>query len=965
MKFYGLLAILVFFSSSIHAANCIPKVTDKKVTVEYFDGNGNLVRSEAHKVRSKTKYKGLVSNEKAFKKLKKDKTGNIKIRSGKLDIKSGGMTTKVSKIDGTSLARIGGCPVSKLKFYKRIGKEKPPFIHMSLIEAASKVEVQPTSNKTSISSTKSPQPIGEAQLKDAIKSSSISKEAVVANQSREVNTSEDLKISSQHEYPEITGEWSGMLHCYGVNLLFDMDIQSTSANRLSAVFRAEPKLMERKGITWHPEKINTSLQGTYNPELAIFNLKSINAPNTQAFEFVGIVEPDDQKMSAYAKSQYYSSCSYAIASKQNIKKTIKSIVRQTNFTPKRMSSKGMTRQQCDSNIQNWLNQLNTFPGNFRGDLQKYAALLLFQDQYFKPHFGESFKDISKSDMMKASFQLQSGCRSMMRSSQVRTVIPHLNIVFENNSGLSRGEVFVYPVAKDIVKTWAVWAKKTISRVSHDPNGGLDLFLKDSKKITPILWPTDTIDFALEIAKAKQRSNNKLLLADIQKQIASGDNGIQDLLALSQKSFSIGSSRGSSTTSTKESAISAEGKKQATDMISSEINEHALPAVRKFASSQKTLNNMGNLRPLASNQTLSSLNRYLSSESKKDIDSILAIRKEELLSEQAAKEEAIFRSQHSQEQRELEDLASLVVYERQLNKKYGSLLNNNAFTNFNHDRQSLRQELLVVHEDKIKSQINTTFDEKAIEDILTRYIHKQDRNTPGGKSLYSQKNTRFIEIQAVRDRNRIQDLKGMYYVSNDSIERIVQEKKAGKITYKTFIEVSSRKNIRKEALSSKGVFDTKTQRFRHQAIGYPPVAGCGDIWLPSSGDDAVWSNKFVPIIQKAEQSNVKVWKRSDVGGGPGKACKFYETSKSSCKALRCIEWWDDAEAKKRNAVHVVVNDLALAKKIYSKLERFSDELDRELRAANRKLLGGSQNNYDGDDQRKLWKQLTDDFVLDQW
>ncbi len=142
MKHYGLLAILVFISSSIHAANCIPKVTDKKVTVEYFDGNGNLVRSETHKVRSKKKYKGFVSNEKAFKKLKKDKTGNIKIKSSKLDIKSGGMTTKVSKKDGTSLARIGGCPVSKLKFYKRIGKEKFPFIHKSLIEAASKVEVQ-------------------------------------------------------------------------------------------------------------------------------------------------------------------------------------------------------------------------------------------------------------------------------------------------------------------------------------------------------------------------------------------------------------------------------------------------------------------------------------------------------------------------------------------------------------------------------------------------------------------------------------------------------------------------------------------------------------------------------------------------------------------------------------------------------------------------------------------------------
>lgn len=137
MKHYGLLAILVFFSSSIYASNCIPKVSDKRVIVEYFDGQGNLVRSESHKVRSKKKYEGLVSNDQAFKKLEKDETGNIKIRSSKLDIVSGGMTTKVSKRDGTSLAKIGGCPVSKLEFYKKIGKEKSPFVHESIIEAVS------------------------------------------------------------------------------------------------------------------------------------------------------------------------------------------------------------------------------------------------------------------------------------------------------------------------------------------------------------------------------------------------------------------------------------------------------------------------------------------------------------------------------------------------------------------------------------------------------------------------------------------------------------------------------------------------------------------------------------------------------------------------------------------------------------------------------------------------------------
>ena len=102
--------------------------------VEYFDGNGNLVRSESHKVRSKGKYKGLVSNDKAFKKLEKDETGNIKIRSSKLDVLSGGLDTRMLSWVAHDL----GCPVSKLKFYEKIGKEKSPFVHESILEAVSK-----------------------------------------------------------------------------------------------------------------------------------------------------------------------------------------------------------------------------------------------------------------------------------------------------------------------------------------------------------------------------------------------------------------------------------------------------------------------------------------------------------------------------------------------------------------------------------------------------------------------------------------------------------------------------------------------------------------------------------------------------------------------------------------------------------------------------------------------------------
>ena len=542
------------------------------------------------------------------------------------------------------------------------------------------------------------------------------------------------------------------------------------------------------------------------------------------------------------------------------------------------------------------------------------------------------------------------------------VIPYLNTVFENNSTLSRGEVFMYPVAKEIVKTWAAWAKETIANISDDPNGELDLFLKDSKKVSSILWPNDTVDFEFEIAKAKQRSNTKLLLADIKDKIRSGDNGIQDLLALSKKSLAKKSSRRSVSTNTKVSAISAEGKKQASAMIAAEINQHAVPAVKSFASSQTTLSSMSKLQPVVSNQTLSPLNRYLSPEKKKAIDAILTDRKDALTTELAAKENVIFQNYYSKGERDLKELASLVGYEGQLKKKYGALLSNNAFSNFNRDRQSLRQEILTVQENNIKAQINNTFDEKPIEALLTKHVHPKDRNTPKGKSLYAQKDTRFKELQALRDRNRIQDLNGMYLVSNDVIARIVQDKQGNRIAFKTLVEETSRKKLSKGALISKGVFDLKTQRLKTQGVAYPPVAGCGDIWNPTSLNEAVWSNKFLPLLAQDNQSDIKVWKQSESGGGPGKPCRIFETSISQCRVLRCLEWDDGKKNKLDKEANFIVKDLDRAKSIYAKLDKLSDQRDRELRAAERKHLGGSQSNPWDD----YWDQRIDnarDSALD--
>ena len=137
MKAFSITLILyVLLWGNLDAASCTPQVNDKKVFVEFVNGNNQIIYSKQFKVKTNKKYDGLISSAEALKALKADSSDNIKIKKSKNSLYPLGKTRKVARVDGATLAIIGGCPVSKLKFFKRADKKDKPFVHADVIELA-------------------------------------------------------------------------------------------------------------------------------------------------------------------------------------------------------------------------------------------------------------------------------------------------------------------------------------------------------------------------------------------------------------------------------------------------------------------------------------------------------------------------------------------------------------------------------------------------------------------------------------------------------------------------------------------------------------------------------------------------------------------------------------------------------------------------------------------------------------
>ncbi len=132
------LILLFFYSGNLLAANCTPEINGKNVLIEFINQKGKTIYSQNHKIRTKEKYAGLISSTKALKAIVTNTSKNVKVKSPKLSLSPAGTITEVSTKDGSTLTLIGGCPIPRVKFFTRAGKQKKPFVHADVIKLASK-----------------------------------------------------------------------------------------------------------------------------------------------------------------------------------------------------------------------------------------------------------------------------------------------------------------------------------------------------------------------------------------------------------------------------------------------------------------------------------------------------------------------------------------------------------------------------------------------------------------------------------------------------------------------------------------------------------------------------------------------------------------------------------------------------------------------------------------------------------
>ncbi len=177
------------------------------------------------------------------------------------------------------------------------------------------------------------------------------------------------------------------------------------------------------------------------------------------------------------------------------------------------------------------------------------------------------------------------------------------------------------------------------------------------------------------------------------------------------------------------------------MITAEINEYAVPAVKKFASSQNSVNDISNLQPVVSNPTLSPLNRYLSSEKKKAIDTILADRKEKLLSELAIVYKSQFERDVNSKPAGIDALRIGVTMENRINGELGNLARLPSLTTLANQRQQRRARDIKAANEVLLADVAGFSTVSELDKWQSKYLLERDRQLPQARSIVAALNER--------------------------------------------------------------------------------------------------------------------------------------------------------------------------------------------------------------------------------
>jgi len=546
----------------------------------------------------------------------------------------------------------------------------------------------------------------------------------------------------------VAGDWQGMMHCYGYNIRFGMRLEERSDGKIGGSLEASTRSVDRGNGKGRTERFAVVLQGSYDPSLALFDLQTQNAPHQQRFEFIGVLEPQGERLVARVKSPYYGNCSYAIAGKSEIKRAIKHIESNSDFEPKIYRSRNP--QECDSSVVEWLAQANMLAGQSLRGQEKYAALWLFEDQRFKKYFGNTFEDMSRGDAAKLAFQLKQGCQQQLLGDRRKGMIAQFATqVLFNAPELSRGEAFVYPIAAQIVRDWKSLAKASIAETSDVGENEWIAKAAMTQEVTAILWPEGGMGLDTEIMQARQRTNSDQLLTEVKRQINAGPKDFAHLLRLSEIPLDGRANRGSrrqqrvrGRMDNASPGVTEEGRNDAAALLTQTINEHVIPAAQTFAEAGSTPKDVEtHLQPLRQNSQLVSLTRYLEPAKIEQIDDIFRTRRRQLLAGFAASEMAMLAANEKSGKAGLDDLAAAVALEAQLQNRYGKLLDQAEFAEFGRVREEKRRALLSMHQAAVARRIAQAEMMTEIDDLLRQYLSEADKRTEAGQALLAAQEAR--------------------------------------------------------------------------------------------------------------------------------------------------------------------------------------------------------------------------------
>ena len=142
---YKIISILVVcilpvsFNSYAAFQNCTPKVENDLVIVELLNGKGDVIYSKAHKTHVFLGYTNSISVDDATLQKLSANVGSNKVilsdkKKAKFLFKTIGEYTNAHQANGSTIARIGGCPTSSIKMILPRKKEDAPFVFAGFVQ---------------------------------------------------------------------------------------------------------------------------------------------------------------------------------------------------------------------------------------------------------------------------------------------------------------------------------------------------------------------------------------------------------------------------------------------------------------------------------------------------------------------------------------------------------------------------------------------------------------------------------------------------------------------------------------------------------------------------------------------------------------------------------------------------------------------------------------------------------------